>query len=78
MGSEAGNTYTLRIYDQSGPALMHTESRVTAASWTYNQAVRQADFGGIAPHHVTIEIESVRDGLTSRYAQSIDLTVNDS
>ncbi len=77
IGPESGTTYTVRIYDQSGPTLKHTESGISGTGWTYTQADRQADFGGAGPHDLMIEIESVRDGLTSRQAQTVQITAND-
>lgn len=77
IGPEAGTTYTVRIYDTTGPTLKHTESAISGTTWTYTQAARQADFGGAGPHNVRIEIESIRDGLTSRQVHAVEFTAND-
>jgi hypothetical protein len=77
IGPEAGTTYTIRIYDRTVPTLIHTESGISVSTWTYTQAVRLAEFGAVGPHDITVEIESERDGLTSLFMHSIDLTVSD-
>jgi hypothetical protein len=77
IGPEAGTTYTIRIIDPAGPTTLHTESGLTGTTWTYTQVARQADFGGVGPHSVRIEIEALRDGLTSRQMHSMDVTAND-
>ena len=78
IGPEAGTTYTLRVYDVTGaPVLKHTESGLSGTAFTYTQAARQTDFGGVGPHNVRIEIESVRSGLTSWQMHRWDLTASD-
>ena len=77
IGPEPGTTYTVRIYDTTGPTLMHTENGMTGTSWTYTEVARQADFGGVGPHDLRIEIESVRDELTSRQMQAWECTAMD-
>ncbi len=77
IGPEAGTTYTIRIIDPTGPTTAHTEAGLSGTTWTYTQVARQADFGGVGPHDIMVEIESLRDGLTSRQMHSFNITVND-
>lgn len=77
IGPEAGTTYTMRIVDPTGPTTLHTEAGLSGTAWTYTQADRQTDFGGVGPHSVRVEIESLRDGLTSLQMHQIELTVSD-
>ena len=74
IGPEAGTTYTIYIYDTSS-GLKHTESGVSAATWTYTQSARESDFGGPGPHSVRIEIESARSSLASWQRQKRSFSV---
>lgn len=55
IGPEAGTTYTVRIYQQPS-TLLHTASGISGTGYTYDHALN-AD--------LRVELESVRDGLTS-------------
>lgn len=65
IGPEAGVTYTLRIYGELG-GLVHTESGLTGTSYIYPEATEIAESGlGRLNNHLRIELEAVRDGVTS-------------
>lgn len=68
-GPEAGTTYTIRMYD--GVTLFRTTSGISAATWTYDSTMLTAD-GSII--HITIELESVRDGIVSHQKYRWTLT----
>lgn len=76
IGPEPGTTYTYRIYDAGSTLLKHTQSGETGG-WTYTQTDRQADFGGVGPHSVRVEIVAVRDGHESYQPQAMEFTAND-
>jgi hypothetical protein len=61
VGPEPGTTYTVRLYD--GSTLIHTEAGITGDTWTYDEATATAEGNVLG---LTVEIEAVRDGLTSR------------
>ncbi len=78
IGPEAGTTYTLRFYDVTGtPVLRHTESGLSGTAFTYTQVARQADFGGVGPHNVRVDVEADRGGLTSWQMHRWDLVASD-
>jgi hypothetical protein len=62
--SEVGVTYTLRIYAEDGITLLRTEDAGSAETWTYTPAMQTTDGN---PDTVWVELESVRDGLTSQF-----------
>ena len=59
---EFGVTYELRIYGDGG-ALKHTESGLTANTFTYVQATEESDNGGSLNTDLRIELRTFRDGL---------------
>lgn len=65
IGPESGQTYTLRIYGETG-TLLRTVSGLTATSYTYTSANEQADNGlGRLSASLRFELESVRSALVS-------------
>ena len=64
MGPEIGTTYTLRLYDENA-LLARTVTGLTGTTYTW--ATEEADSGlsGRLNNTLRIELESVRDGLTS-------------
>jgi hypothetical protein len=73
IGPEAGTTYTLRIYDEDD-TLIRTYSGITGTSQTYPTATEESDSShGRLNGSLRIELESVRDSLTSH--QHHDITV---
>ena len=62
---EVGTTYTIRIYGEEGQ-LLRTETGITGETYTYTSANEVSD-GGISRKQTSlaVEIESVRDSLTS-------------
>jgi len=61
VGPEPGTTYTVRVLDLA-ETLLREETGITADTWTYDSAMQAADS---APAVVLMELESVRDALTS-------------
>jgi hypothetical protein len=61
VGPEAGQSYVLRIYGADGITLLRTEP-VVGTTFTYDAAMQLADG---SPGVIFVELESVRDGLTS-------------
>lgn len=59
---EAGQTYTIRVYDADGVTLLRTVDAIAAATWTYT-ALMQGEDG--SPSSVYFELESERDGYAS-------------
>lgn len=62
--SEAGVTYTIRVYAEDGVTLLRTEDVGAVDTWTYDSAMQAADG---TPIQVWMELESVRDGLISTF-----------
>lgn len=58
---EDGTTYTLRLYKSDG-TLVRTVAGLADTTWTYSPEMIAADNVG---NRVVVELESVRDGLTS-------------
>ena len=70
IGPETGVTYTVRCYNEHG-ALQKTVTGLTSTSWVYALADESADSGfGRINGRFRIEIEAVRDGLTSWQKQT--------
>lgn len=61
-GPEASVTYTTRVYAHDGTTLVRTTTGITAATWTYTDAMAITDAPGFA---ATIELEAVRGGIVS-------------
>lgn len=68
IGPEPGTTYTVRVRDRNG-TVVRTQAGLTATSWTWTVAAAATD-AATAGDRVTVEIESVRDGLASWQAQA--------
>jgi hypothetical protein len=62
---EAGTTYTIRVIDTAGPTLLQTFTGLTSTSQLINAG---------ASTTLSIELESVRDGLTSLQHWAIPVT----
>lgn len=63
VGPEAGTTYTIRVYDADDPTVViRTVTGIAGTTWTYDAGMQTTDG---SPTAVYIELESVRDGLTS-------------
>lgn len=60
--AEAGTTYTIRIFATDGTTLLREVPDIAADTWTYDAAMQTADG---EPSVVFVELESVRDGITS-------------
>jgi hypothetical protein len=73
IGPEAGTTYTLRIYGDSG-VLKRAETGLAGTSYTYNEADEKSDNGGNWNSELRIELEAVRDGYTSWTCHNISFT----
>lgn len=72
VGPEAGTTYTLRLYGETG-VLKKTVSGVTGATYTWD--TEQADCGlGRLNTSLRLELEAVRDGYTSWQKWSVSTT----
>jgi hypothetical protein len=74
IGPEAGTTYTIRVYGESG-ALRKTVTGITTTSWSYLVADEVTDSGlGRLNGKLKIEVEAVRDGYASwqRQTRSFD------
>ena len=70
IGPEAGVTYTVRCYNENN-ALQKTVTGLTSASWVYALADESAESGfGRINGKLRIEIEAVRDGVTSWQKQT--------
>lgn len=71
IGPEAGTTYTVRIYAaQTGGTLLRTYTGLTGTAQTYTAAQAATDNGGSTPSNVRVEIEAVRGGKTSLWANT--------
>lgn len=68
IGPEAGTTYTLRIYNQTG-TLLTTVTGETGTTYTYTLAQETIDNGGSPCTSLKVQIEAVRDGHTSWHYQ---------
>ena len=76
IGPEAGVTYTIRIYGQSG-TLRRTVTGLTDPTYTYLLATERTDSSFTAPQLNTslrIELEAVRGSLTSREKWNLTVT----
>lgn len=63
VGPEAGVTYTIRVYKHDAPTVaVRTVTDIAGTSWQYTNAMMAEDGN---PTAVWIELESVRDGITS-------------
>jgi hypothetical protein len=74
IGPEAGTTYTIRVYGESG-ALRKTVTGITTTSWSYLVADEVTDSGlGRLNGKLKIEVEAVRDGYAcwQRQTRSFD------
>jgi hypothetical protein len=60
IGPEPGTTYTVRLYD--GVTLLRTVAGIAGTTWTYDTPMAAADGN---KHALTIELESVCNGLAS-------------
>ena len=73
IGPEPGTTYTVRIYGEAG-TLKHTETGITATSWTYPISTEIVESGVNRPNEkLTVKVEAVRDGYTSWQSQEIEI-----
>lgn len=70
IGPEAGTTYTVKIYGESG-GLVHTETGLTGTSYTYPTATEISESGaqGRLHRHLRVTLESARSGYASWQAQ---------
>jgi hypothetical protein len=73
VGPETGVTYTARVKQLDG-TLIRTVTGISAATWTYTDAMILADESF---EQVRIEIEAVRDGIASWQMWSVVLTLVD-
>jgi len=74
IGPETGTTYTLRLYDQND-VLVRTETGITGTSYTWT--TEDSDSGlpaGTLNSSLRIELEAVRDGLTSHQMHDISVS----
>lgn len=73
-GPEAGTTYTLRLYGETG-TLLRTVTGLTGTSYTWStEAADSALPGGRLNITLRFELEAVRDGLTSYMRYDLSLT----
>jgi hypothetical protein len=77
IGPEAGTTYTILIRD-AAETILHTESGLTGATWTYTETALNTDTSGDLPPGLIVEIWSVRDGYASwqSHVHAFDLGVS--
>lgn len=68
IGPEPGTTYTVRVRDRNG-TVVRTQTGLAATSWTWTVAAAATD-AATAGDRVTVEVESVRDGLASWQAHA--------
>lgn len=73
-GPEAGTTYTLRLYGETG-TLLRTVTGLTGTSYTWTTEAADSALPG-ARLNITlrVELEAVRDGLTSYMRYDVSLT----
>lgn len=64
VGPETGTTYTVRFLNELN-VLLREVTGISGASYTYPEAIEEADSGGSLNDVLKIEIESVRDSLVS-------------
>lgn len=69
IGPEAGTTYTLRLYGEAD-TLLRTVTGLTGTTYTWS--TEAADSGGALNDRVRVELESVRDGVTSWQKHNIE------
>lgn len=62
VGPEAGTTYNIRFFDETGVTLIHEETGIMDGPWQFTSAM-QAPYGVIA--RSVVEVTSERDGLES-------------
>lgn len=74
VGPETGVTYTIRVYESvSGTTLLSTHDAIATTSWVYDAALQTADGN---PASVDIELESVRDTITSKFKYRFTLVLD--
>jgi hypothetical protein len=62
VGPEPGTTYTIRVKTPDGATTLRTDT-AAVSPWTYDAAMQTAD--AVTTSTVLVELESVRDGVTS-------------
>jgi hypothetical protein len=72
IGPEPGTTYTLRLYDEND-VLRRTETGLTGVSYTWATEETDSGLTGRLNNNVRIELESVRDALTSTQMHNISV-----
>jgi hypothetical protein len=72
VGPEAGTTYNVNIYANDNTTLLSAHTGLAAGPFTYDATLRAADGD---PNRIYVEIESVRDGLTSYQSQRFKVTL---
>ena len=70
IGPEPGTTYTLRLYDENN-ILVRTESGLASTTYTWVNEEADSGLSGRLNTSVRIELESLRDGLTSTQKHDI-------
>lgn len=71
-GPEVGTTYTLRLYNELG-ALVRTEAGLTGTAYTWTTETADSGLGRLN-NALRVELESVRDGLTSWQAHDVSVS----
>lgn len=64
IGPEAGQTYTIRAYDETG-ALRRTVTGLTGTTWTWDTEEADSGLTGRLNTSLRVEVESVREGYES-------------
>jgi hypothetical protein len=73
IGPEPGTTYTIRVYDPDDDVTpLREDTLIAGTDWTYDSAKQAVDS---PPNIVRIELESVRDDLTSMFHYSFLVTL---
>ena len=73
-GPEAGTTYTVRLYGETG-TLLRTVTGLTGTTYTWTTEAADSGLPGARLNTtVRVELESVRDGLTSYMRYDVSLT----
>lgn len=73
VGPEAGTQYVLRVFGEDN-SLLRTET-ISGVTWIYTSALQTADGAG---NRVRVELESVRDGLSSHQHYDFIVTMSGS
>lgn len=73
VGPEPGVTYTIRVFGVDGTTLLREEDVGGVDTWTYDTAMQTADG---SPDSVVLELESVRETLTSQFHYRSAIALN--